>query len=120
MFAHPLDALSVPQIDPGRPRTRPDRALGDKAYSSRANRALLRRRGIQAVIPEPDDQIGHRLRRGSHGGRPVDFDTEIYKTATPCNDPSTSSIARPGHPLRQTRPYLPRQSGCGPASATAR
>lgn len=30
--------------------------MGDKAYSSRANRALLRGRGIIAVIPEPSDQ----------------------------------------------------------------
>lgn len=80
MFAHLLDALSVPRIGPGRPRTRPDRALGDKAYSSRANRALLRSRDIQAVIPEPDDQIANRKRRGSAGGRPVAFDAETYKT----------------------------------------
>ncbi len=80
MFAHLLEALCVPRIGPGRPRTRPDRALGDKAYSSRANRNLLRRRGVQAVIPEPDDQIAHRLRRGTRGGRPVGYDTEIYKT----------------------------------------
>lgn len=30
---------------PGRPRTRPDALLGDKAYSSRANHALLRASG---------------------------------------------------------------------------
>lgn len=80
MFPHLLDALSIPRIGPGRPRTRPDRALGDKAYSSRANRALLRSRGIQAVIAEPDDQKAHRRRRGSRGGRPISLDTEIYKT----------------------------------------
>lgn len=80
MFTHLLDALSVPRSGRGRPRTRPDRALGDKAYSSRANRALLRRRGIPAVIPEPEDQIRHRTRRGSAGGRPVSYDSEIYKT----------------------------------------
>lgn len=51
----------------GRPRTRPDRLRGDKAYSSRAIRAHLRERGIVAVIPQPSDQIGHRLRRGSRG-----------------------------------------------------
>lgn len=32
-------------------RRRLDRALADKAYSSRANRAHLRRRGIKATIP---------------------------------------------------------------------
>jgi hypothetical protein len=58
----------------GRPRTRPDRLRGDKAYSSRAIRAHLRERGIVAVIPQPSDQIGHRLRRGSRGGRPPGFD----------------------------------------------
>jgi transposase len=40
----------------GRPRTRPGAALGDKAYSSAANRAYLRRRGITAVIPVKEDQ----------------------------------------------------------------
>ena len=63
----------------GRPRTRPDAVRGDKAYSSRAIRAHLRSRGIAAVIPEPDDQKGHRLRRGSRGGRPVDSDTDAYR-----------------------------------------
>ena len=55
------------------------RALADKAYSSRANRALLRGRGIQAVIPERADQIANRKRRGSRGGRPVSYDSEAYK-----------------------------------------
>ena len=52
---------------------------GDKAYSSRAIRAELRRRGIVAVIPEPSDQIAHRKRRGARGGRPPAFDAEDYK-----------------------------------------
>lgn len=51
----------------------------DKAYSSRANRELLRRRGIGAVIAQPDDQVGHRKRRGARGGRPPSFDAEDYK-----------------------------------------
>lgn len=63
----------------GRPRTRPDAVRGDKAYSSRATRTHLRSRGIKAVIPEPDDQKGHRKRRGSTGGRPVALDTADYK-----------------------------------------
>jgi len=52
---------------------------GDKAYSSRAIRSHLRERGITAVIPEPDDQKGHRTRRGSRGGRPVSYDPEDYR-----------------------------------------
>jgi len=53
--------------------------LGDKAYSSRANHAYLRRRGIAATIPEPTDQIGQRKRRGTAGGRPPAFCPETYK-----------------------------------------
>jgi transposase len=75
LFEH----LKVARDGRGRPRTRPERVRGDKAYSSRANRALLRRRGIRAVIPEPDDQIRHRKHRGSAGGRPPAFDAEDYK-----------------------------------------
>jgi len=79
MFPHVLAAIHVPKLGPGRPRTRPDRVVADKAYSSRGNRALLRSRGIVSVIPEPSDQIGHRQRRGSKGGRPVGYDPEVYK-----------------------------------------
>ena len=79
MFEHVIDSLSVPRVGSGRPRTTPVRALADKAYSSRANRALLRRRGIQAVIPERADQIANRKRRGSRGGRPVSYDSEAHK-----------------------------------------
>ena len=60
MFPNLLNAIRVPRLGPGRPRTRPDAVLGDKAYSSRGNRALLRSRGIKAVIAEPSDQIGNR------------------------------------------------------------
>jgi hypothetical protein len=42
--------------------------LGDKAYSSSAIRAHLRRCGIKATTPQPADQARNRLRRGSAGG----------------------------------------------------
>jgi len=74
-----LAELRVARNGPGRPRTTPEAVRGDKAYSSRAGRELLRARGIASVIPERADQIGHRLRRGSTGGRPVGYDTEDYK-----------------------------------------
>jgi transposase len=69
-FIPVLEAIRVPRLGPGRPRTRPDRALADKAYSSRANRAYLRRRKIAATIPVKVDQQAHRQARGSAGGRP--------------------------------------------------
>ncbi|WP_313479217.1 IS5 family transposase [Microbacterium sp.] len=78
MFLPLMDQLRVGR-DTGRPRTRPDAVRGDKAYSSRAIRSHLRSRGIKAVIPEPDDQKGHRKRRGSRGGRPVGLDKVDYK-----------------------------------------
>ncbi|MFF7467580.1 IS5 family transposase [Streptomyces sp. NPDC008092] len=78
-FETVMAGIRVPRSGPGRPRTRPDAVLADRAYSSRAIRNHLRRRGIRAVIPQPSDQIGHRLRRGRAGGRPPAFDAEAYR-----------------------------------------
>lgn len=74
-----LQRIRVPRPGPGRPRTRPDRVLADKAYSSRANRAYLALRGIRATIPIPADQAIHRTNRGSAGGRPPAFDNDAYR-----------------------------------------
>jgi transposase len=77
-FVPVLDKVRV-RLPVGRPRTRPAAVAGDKAYSSRANRAHLRKRGIKAVIPEKKDQAAHRRNRGSRGGRPVTHDAALYK-----------------------------------------
>ena len=53
--------------------------MADKAYSSAANRAWLRKRGIAAVIPVKEDQKKHRRNRGRAGGRPPAFDAGRYK-----------------------------------------
>lgn len=74
-----LETILVPRPGPGRPRTRPDRVLGDKAYSSQANRAYLAKRGIKATIPIKDDQARARRTRGSDGGRPPTFDPTTYR-----------------------------------------
>jgi transposase len=63
-----------------RPRTRVAHLTGDKAYSSRANRAALRARRIPHTIPERDDQKANRARKGSRGGRPPAFDRDRYRT----------------------------------------
>jgi transposase len=78
-FEAVLARIRVPRTGLGRPRTRPATVLADRASSSRAIRGHLRRRGIRAVIPQPADQVGHRLRRGRTGGRPPGFDAEAYK-----------------------------------------
>lgn len=74
-----LEQISVPRTGVGRPRSRPDHVLADKAYTSRSNRRYLRRRGIRHTIPERLDQQTHRRNRGSRGGRPTGFDSEHYK-----------------------------------------
>lgn len=63
----------------GRPRTRPAAVAADKAYSSKANRAYLRKRGIKAVIPEKADQAANRRKKGSRGGRPITHDAALYR-----------------------------------------
>lgn len=79
VFPDLLAQLRVPRCGPGRPRTRPDAVVADKAYSARAHRQRLRTRNIKAVIPEPSDQIRNRQRRGRRGGRPPAFDAEAYR-----------------------------------------
>ncbi|WP_407078073.1 IS5 family transposase [Streptomyces sp. NPDC126499] len=78
-FEAVMGGIRIPWRGLGRPRTRPAIVLADRAHSSRAIRGHLRRRGIRAVIPQPADQIGHRLRRGRAEGRPPGFDAETYK-----------------------------------------
>jgi transposase len=74
-----MAGLRIHRLRAGRPRTRPDVVLADKAYSNKAIRAHLRRRRITATIPEPADQQAHRARRGPRGGRPPSFDQAGYK-----------------------------------------
>jgi transposase len=78
-FIAVLARIRVPRPGRGRPRTRPDHVLADRAYASRANRAHLRRRGIDGTIPIKADQAANRRRRGSRGGREYAFDRERYK-----------------------------------------
>jgi hypothetical protein len=69
-FVPLMGQLRIARRGRGRPRTRPGRVLGDKAYSAAAIRAHLRRRCIKATISQPAGQAASRLRRGSAGGRP--------------------------------------------------
>ncbi len=46
--------------------------------TGRADRVLLRRRGIADTVPEPRDQQADRRREGSAGGRPVGSTTARY------------------------------------------
>ena len=63
-----LDRGAVKRLGRGRPRLRPDRTAGDKGYSSRKARAVLRQRGIAPVIPRKTNE--------RRDGR---FDREAYR-----------------------------------------
>ncbi len=78
-FSAVMADISIIRSACGPPRSRPDRVLADKAYSTRKIRDALRCRGIKATIPEPSNQVVGRVKRGSRGGRPPKFDKEIYK-----------------------------------------
>jgi putative transposase len=58
---------------------RPFRLLADKAYSHPSTRRLLRALRIPHTIPERSDQVSRRKAKGTRGGRPPAFDTELYK-----------------------------------------
>ncbi|MFC6981945.1 transposase [Streptomyces cirratus] len=70
---------SGPSHRKGRPHTRADKVRADEAYGFRANRSYLRRRRIGCAIPEKADQVRNREKRGSHGGRPPQFDKNDYR-----------------------------------------
>jgi transposase len=78
-FETVLAQVRIDRLGPGRPRTRPDWVLADKAYSSTANRDYLAKRGVKAVIPIKDDQAAGRRKKGSSGGRPPGFDKQRYR-----------------------------------------
>lgn len=87
-FRAVLERIKI-RLPIGRPRTRPGAVAADKAYSSRGNRAYLRRRRIKAVIPEKVDQAANRKKRGSRGGRPIIHDPDLSKqrnAAERCNN----------------------------------
>ncbi len=79
VLAAVLADLRVPRLGPGRPRTRPEALVADKAYSAGAYRRALHARGIKVVIPEKSDTITARRRRGSRGGRPPALDVAAYR-----------------------------------------
>ncbi len=68
IFEKLLDAGAVKRAGPGRPKHRPQRMVGDKGYSSRRIRTLLRQRGIRVTIP-------HKANEHHRGA----FNREIYR-----------------------------------------
>lgn len=66
-----MDGIAIPQ-PLGRPRKRPRRLAGDKAYSAGGVRQWLRAHGITPVIPHKDNEAAR------YDGR-VKFDKQSYR-----------------------------------------
>jgi transposase len=56
-----VDAIPAVRGKPGRPRRRPQRAQGDRAYDSEPHRCELRQRGIEAVLAKRNTEHGSGL-----------------------------------------------------------
>lgn len=56
VFEPLMEQGAVKRVGRGHPRLRPERVLGDKAYSSRKIRQYLKRRGIGYTIPRRSDE----------------------------------------------------------------
>lgn len=82
VFTEVIDDIRVPRLGSGRPRTRPDAVIADKAYSNSIIRNYLSARGIKAVIPQKSNEKNSRKHKGSAGGRPPAFDAGLYKAET--------------------------------------
>lgn len=73
-----LEQISIARPGRGRPRSRPDEVLADKAYSHPSTRTAMRAKNIRFTSPERSDQIARRAAKGSAGGRPPRFDAAAY------------------------------------------
>lgn len=92
----------MPRIGAGRPRTRPDTVIADRAYTRGVTRRMLRTRKITAVIPQERDAIAARARRGSAGGRPQPSMKSSTSNAISSNDHSPCSSNGAPYPLATT------------------
>ncbi len=63
-----LDQGGVKRTKRGHPKRRPKRLVGDKGYSARKFRQLLRRRGIRVTIPHKSNER-----------RSGPFDKDVYR-----------------------------------------
>jgi transposase len=68
VFESLLEQGAVRRQGRGRPRVRPKRIVGDKAYTGRARRRYCRRRGIRQTLP----RLSTERRRGP-------FDRTLYR-----------------------------------------
>jgi transposase len=73
-----MDSIRIQRCGPGRPRKRPGRTLAAKTYSLGQPRLPARTQGPGGHTDQGGPKV-NRLKRGSSGGRPPNFDAERYK-----------------------------------------
>jgi Transposase DDE domain len=88
-FVPLVDAVPPVRGRRGRPRQRPGRVYGDRAYHSRESRREPRRRKVKVRVARPTDPHGSGLGRPALGGR--------------ANDRLASPLPPPAGPLRAPR-----------------
>ena len=118
-FQTVLDGINVPRIGAGRPRTRPDKVRADKAYSSRANRAYLRRRGIAAPFPNQQTNNNTARTAAAEAAALPGSARTTTEPGTPSNAESTDSNATaPSPPNTTNSPSDTKPSSTSPSSTT--
>jgi hypothetical protein len=83
-----LERISVPGCGVGRPRTRPDRVLADKAYTSRSDRRYLRRRNSGTPSPNVSTNKDTGTTEDPKAAGPPDSTANTTRSATPSNVPN--------------------------------
>lgn len=109
-FTTVLETISVRDGRPGRPRSRPDRVLADKAYTSAANRRFLTDRGIKVTIPEREDQKAGRsdAAQQAAGHEPsMPRPTRAATSSSAASTGSSSGVESPPDSTRQPGPTSP-------------
>ncbi len=61
-----LKTIRVPRCGPGRPRQKPTRLIGDRAYDSDPLRERLARRGVTVIVPYRSNNKARRHEDGRH------------------------------------------------------
>ena len=81
----------------------------DKGYAHDPIRRTFRRRRIPQTIPERVDQVACLAAKGGAGGRPPDFNEQLYRQGNVVRAAlqSTQPVERPDNPLRETGQHLP-------------
>ncbi|MGW0394881.1 transposase, partial [Streptomyces sp. NPDC003042] len=99
-FTTVMDAIQVPRLGLGRPRTRPDHVIGDKGYSSKAILTWLRRPLARRRHPVREDRTV--LPRSRHPRLAPDVGVTNGSATLRCNSETARTTPRPGFSAPRT------------------